>query len=125
MGPKMLLANFNLANMCAPHATLLRTIMHAIMGVTLARVFGGINLVKIRQFAKLKSPQKFPVIQYACYSQKLVYASTGVKEKQVLETSQHNHTIIVLSIAYCQWPAEYTEHCGGEPAQADTRILCH
>ena len=111
--------------MCAPHATPLRTIMRAIMHVTLARVFGGINVVKIRQFAKLKSLQKFPAIQYACYSQNLVYASTGVKEKQILETSQRNHTIIVFSIAYCQWSAEYTEHCGGEPAQADTRILCH
>ena len=41
--------------------------MRAIKHVALARVFSGINfgdLVKIRQFAKLKSPQKFPAIRY-------------------------------------------------------------
>ena len=35
-GPKMLLANFNLANTCAPQATALRTIMRAITRVALA-----------------------------------------------------------------------------------------
>ena len=40
----MLLANFNLANTCAPHATSLHTIVRTITRVVLARVFGGINL---------------------------------------------------------------------------------
>ena len=55
-----------MVNMCMPHATPLRTITCA----ALACMFGEIiinfgDLVKkIRQFAKLKSPQKFPAIRY-------------------------------------------------------------
>ena len=60
----MLLANFNLANTCVPHATPLHTIMHAITCVALARVFGGINFGDlVKKFAKLKSLQKFPAIR--------------------------------------------------------------
>ena len=39
VGLKMSLANFNMANTCAPHAPPLHIITHAV----LARVFGGIN----------------------------------------------------------------------------------
>ena len=59
----MLLANFNLANMCAPHATPLRTIMCAIMHVALVHMFGGINFDN-SPICQIKIPQKFPVIQY-------------------------------------------------------------
>ena len=67
----MLLANFNLANMCVLHATPLRTIMHAITHrassharelAYLAELILAIY-EKIRQFAKLKSPQKFPAVR--------------------------------------------------------------
>ena len=61
----MLLANFNLANTCAPHATLLRTIMRAITCImrarARARVFGGINfgdLVKNLPIRQIKIPAK-------------------------------------------------------------------
>ena len=69
----MLLANFNLANTCAPHATPLRTITR----VPLARMFGGINfgdlVKKICQFAKLKSPLKFPAMRYVRYEKGMLY----------------------------------------------------
>ena len=60
---KMLLANFNLANTCAPHATPLRTIMRAIThrSRARARVFGGINfgdLVKNSPIHQIKIPAK-------------------------------------------------------------------
>ena len=60
----MLLANFNLANMCTP----LRTIMCVITRVVLARVrvFGGINfgdLVQNSPICQIKSLQKFPAIR--------------------------------------------------------------
>ena len=53
----MLLANFNLANTCAPRA----------ITCAQARVFGGINfadLVKNSPIHQIKSPQKFPAIRY-------------------------------------------------------------
>ena len=56
----MLLANFNLANTCAPHATLLRTIMCAITHAR-ARVVGGINFgdsVKNSPICQIKIPRK-------------------------------------------------------------------
>ena len=40
---RSLMTNFNLANMCVPHATPLCTIMRVIMHVALAHMFGGIN----------------------------------------------------------------------------------
>ena len=60
---KMLLANFNLANVCVPHATPLRTIMCAIMHHTRARarVFGGINfgdLLQNSSICQIKIPAK-------------------------------------------------------------------
>ena len=57
----MLLANFNLANKCAPHATPLRTIMRTITRIALARMFGGINfgdLVKNLPIRQIKIPAK-------------------------------------------------------------------
>ena len=60
----MFLANFNLVNTCAPHATLLRTITWTIMRVVLARVnslFGEINfgdLVKNTPIHQIKIPAK-------------------------------------------------------------------
>ena len=56
IGLKMLLANFNLENTCALHATPLRTIMRV-----WARVFGGINfgeLVKNLPICQIKIPTK-------------------------------------------------------------------
>ena len=56
----MLLAKFNLANMCTPHATPLRTIMRAIMHSVLARAHGinfG-NLVKNSPNRQIKIPTK-------------------------------------------------------------------
>ena len=68
IGLKILLANFNLANTCAPHATPLRTIMHAITHRARACVFGGINfgdLLKNSPIHQIKIPTKFPAVRYA------------------------------------------------------------
>ena len=64
----MSLANFNLANTCVPHATPAHYYAHdmRVALAVLACVFDGIDfgdlVKKIRQFTKLKSPQKFPAI---------------------------------------------------------------
>jgi len=71
-----MLVNFNLVNTCVLHATPLLTIMHAITHraslhmhelACLAELILAIY-EKIRQFAKLKSPQKFPAVRYAFWS---------------------------------------------------------
>ena len=61
----MLSGNFNLVNTCAPHATSLRTIMHAMMHAmmhdVLACVFGRINfgdLVKNSPIHQIEIPAK-------------------------------------------------------------------